>query len=248
MELSFDVSGEPRLFRSYDPTIHEREVEYNPAWPVIRGEDFGCAYPAAVFMQHNKKLDQIVLLDAMLLEDCDIDEFASLILDHCEDNYPPLEHKGIKYPTKYKDYCDHSGNQTHWLGNTIKILRRRWNIRPKSQPSKPEERAKLVRTRLRINERGVPGIVVNKHCHLLTEGFRSGFTSKADKQGNPTGIPLKDGHYEHVLDALGYPLDNLFSVPKNPKVVLNRKALARKRRREQQRRYASITGYSTVGA
>ena len=181
----------------------------------------------------------------MLLEDCDIDEFAGLILDHCEEHYPPLVHKGVKTPTKFKDYCDPSGDSNHWLGNTIKILRRRHNIRPKFQSSRPEERAKLIRTRLRVNERGVPGIIVNKDCHLLTEGFRSGFTSKPDKQGNPTGIPLKDGHYEHVHDAIGYPLDCLFSVPKNQKVVLDRKKRARKRSAEMHRRWQkTVTGYS----
>ncbi len=244
-ELDFEKTGKPKLFPSYDSAIHEVEVKYNPNLPVLRGEDFGCAYPAAVFAQYDKSLDQVILLDAMLLEDCDIDEFAVQILDHCEENYPPLVHKGVKYPTKFKDYCDHSGNQNHWLGNTIKILRRRHGIRPKSRPSKPEERVKLIRTRLRINEKGVPGLVVNKDCFLLTEGFRGGFTSRPDVLGNPTGIPFKDGMYEHPLDALGYLIDMVFGVPKNKKIVLDRKKRARKHRAEMHRRYQNtVTGYS----
>ncbi len=185
-----------------------------------------------------------MLLDSLLLEECDLDTFAEQILDYCEENFKPGEHKGVKYPIKYKDYCDHSGGHERDTGNNIKILRTRHGIRPKSRPSKPAERAKLIRTRLRVDEKGVPGLIVNRKSFLLTEGFRGAFTSKTNPAGIPTGEPFKDGIYDNVLDSLGYPLDVRYGVPRDPKVTAGRKRRAARQREKMRGRYAkSVSGY-----
>jgi len=245
-EISFDKTGLPRLFPSYDPKVHERDIEYDPFLPIIRGWDFGYAFPAVVFMQHDKKVDQIKILDAMMLEDCDIDEFATQVLDHCEEHFKPGRHNGIKYPIKYRDFCDHSGNEKRDLGTTTKILRGRYGIRPKSRPSKPEERAKLIRNWLRLRKNGTPGMVVNRKCAVITEGFRGAWASKKDLiSGLATGMPVKDNFYEHTRDALGYAMDMLFGAQRDPALAKDRKRRARKQRQELHRRYIdSVTGYS----
>ncbi len=197
-------------------------------------------------MQHDKRLDQIRVIDAMMLEECDIDEFAGQVIDFCEENYKPTKDRnGTTIPIRYRDFCDHSGTHERDTGNLVKILRRRHGIRPKSRFSKPEERVKLIRTRLRVNSHGVPGLVVRRGVVLITEGFRGSYTSKPDVLGNPTGVPFPDGIYIHSLDGLGYPLDNLFGVPRDPAKVAAQKRRAWRQRKDLNQRYAkSVSGYS----
>ena len=248
-ELSFDKTGLPKLYPSYDSAVHEADVEFNPRWPVIVGLDFGYSYPACVFMQHNRETDQIIALDALLLEKCDIDEFAEIVLNYQNMHFKPETDDGIKRHIKYRYFGDHSGTHQRDTGNNAKILRKRHGIGMRSRFSKPEERTQLIRTRLRVRKNGTPGMLVNRKCHLLTEGFRGAFSSKKDLAGNPTGIPYKDGTYDNVHDALGYPIDNLFGVPRSPELVKDRKRRARKRQKELERRYRdSVTGYSPAMA
>lgn len=249
MELSFEVTGLPKLYPSYDPAIHEADVEFNPRWPVIVGLDFGYGYPACVFLQHNRETDQIIALNALLLEKCDIDEFAEIVLNYQNMHFKPETDDGVKRHIKYRYFGDHSGTHQRDTGNNAKILRKRHGIGMRSRFSKPEERTQLIRTRMRIRKNGTPGMLVNRKCHLLTEGFRGAFSSKKDLMGNPTGIPFKDGIYDNVHDALGYPIDNLFGVPRSPELIKDRKRRSAKRRKELERRYRdSVTGYSPAMA
>lgn len=246
MELSFDVTGMPKLFPKYNPAIHEKNIKYNPFTPIIRGWDFGAGFPCCVFLQHNKRTDQIGILDVMMLEDCNIDDFATQVLAYCKEEFKPGKREGITYEIKYKDYCDYAGNEERDLGVVVEVLRRRYGIRPRSRPSKPENRAILIRNRLQVRKDGTPGIVVDRKATLILEGFRGAWVSKKDlSSGRPTGIPDKDNYYEHSRDALGYALDMLVGPARDQDMVKQRK---QQRRRDENRRRKlwqnSQTGYS----
>jgi len=245
-EINFDVSGNPKLFPMYDPDIHEKEIEYDPFLPIIRGWDFGYSKPATAFIQKNKE-DQIVVLDALLGDDMGIEEWASHILTYCEENFKPGTSNGRKHPIRYEDYCDHAGTQQHNMGNTVKILRREFRIRPRSRYSKPEERVKLMRHRMAVRNDGKPGMIVNANSALIREGFRGGFSSKPDAMGDGTSIPYDKTDYVHVLDAIGYPIEYKFGVRKIESSEEEKRRL-RRHRRMAQAQYGSVTGYSPACA
>jgi hypothetical protein len=241
-ELDFEVTGRPKLYPHYDPVVHEQKVEYNKFRPIIRGWDFGFERPACVFMQEND-YGQIVLLWAILGHEVEVEEFANIVLQYCRKSFKPGEHNGCEYPIEYQDFCDHAGTQRKDTGSTVKILRSQFRIHPRSRPSKPADRATLIAHRLRVRTDGKPGLVVNRDCSLLTEGFRGGFSSKPDAQGFTTGYPFKDGYYEHVHDGLGYAIENKYGVRKqSPDEDACERA--RRHRRKMQRMHGSASGYS----
>jgi hypothetical protein len=241
-ELSFEKTGRPKLYSRYDPAVHEKDVKYNPFRPVIRGWDFGYQRPACVFMQENDH-GQIVLLDALMGKNVEIQEFAPYVLAYCKKNFKPGKANGRDVPIEYKDYCDHAGTQQSDKGSTVKILRNEYGITARSRYSKPEERSNLIAHRLEKRKDGKPGMIVNRHATLLVDGFRGGFTSKGDILDKPTGTPFKDGKYEHVNDAMGYAIEYRFGVRKR---LPSKDELAerRRRRRKLQKEYNSPSGYS----
>jgi len=247
-EMDFDVGGNPKLFPQYDPKTHEVDAEFNPFLPVVRGWDFGFHRPACVFWQKNE-YDQVVILDAILGHNWDIHEFVGHVLDFCNDNFKPVrDSNGRLVEISYQAFCDPAGTQEKDTGSTVKILRRQYRIHPRSRYSRPEERARLIADRLKVRSDGKPGLVVNRKTsggRLMASGFRGGFQSKPDVLGQGTGIPLKDGQFEHLLDAFGYSVDlklGVRSLPKDPEW----ERIQRRKRRRREQQYRTVTGYTAV--
>lgn len=240
-ELSFDVSGNPRLYPTYEPLIHETEVKFNPFRPIIRGWDFGYERPACVMWQKNE-YDQVVILDAMMGENMLIEEFAEAVIGFCKNGYPVGTHEGHKVPIKYRDYCDIAGKHDKDTGNTVKILRT-YGIHPRYQYSHPAERTILIANRLRMRSDGKPGIIVNRNCQLMVQGFRGGFACKPDALGKATSVPFKDKYYEHPNDAFGYSVEGELGSPKKKRDQMEEEE-RRRDRRTAAREFDKVTGYS----
>ena len=245
MELDFTATGKPKLFPTYDPAIHEAKVEFDPFRPLYRGMDFAYTRPAIVFFQKNR-FDQIVILHSILGGKWDIHEFARHIWNVGNKRFLPGKSDGRTIPVRYRDACDHSGKAETHLGNAVRILNQ-YQIKPISRYSYPEERASLISDLLAIRSDGKPGLIVNEDDSLMTQGFRGSFSYKPDGQNYATGIPHKDGYYEHLLDGFGYGLDNYFNVrtrERTPDEISERK----RRRRAHRKKYEkSLSGYLAVG-
>ncbi len=245
-EISFERTGRPKLFAKYDPDIHEQKAAYNPFKPIIRGWDFGYQRPACAFLQENER-GQLVILDVIMGDKVEIHEFASYVVKYCRENFKPGTSLGRPIAIKYEDYCDHAGTQQHDTGSTVKILRSEFGINPRSRYSKPEERANLIAHWLEIRKDKLPGMIISEDSTLAVSGFRGGFTSKPDVLGHGTGIPYKDGKFDHILDALGYAIENKYGVRKD-KDTPSKRAQRRARRAAMRRKYENPSGYVAVGA
>lgn len=77
----------------------------------------------------------------------------------------------------------------------------------------PKARENVIRKLLLSKSDGLPGIFFDPACRLLCEGFGGGIAYPKPTRENPDpGEPAKDGWYEHVHDALGYPLVQIVPV------------------------------------
>jgi hypothetical protein len=240
-ELNFDVTGNPKLYPGYEPLIHEADVKYNAFRPIIRGWDFGYERPACAMWQKNE-FDQVVVLDALMGDHVSIEDFAEMVIGFCKNAYPAGTHEGRSVPIKYRDYCDIAGKQDKDTGNTIKVLRT-YGIHPRYQYSHPAERTILIANRLRMRSDGKPGILVNRHCQLMVQGFRGGFSCKPDLLGKATGVPFKDKYYEHPNDAFGYSIEGELGSPRKQRDKEDEEE-RRRHRRIQTRQFDAVTGYS----
>ena len=71
----------------------------------------------------------------------------------------------------------------------------------------------IIRELLKIQDDGLPGILIDPSCRVLHEGLAGGISYPQPTKGDP--IPTsakKDGYYEHVHEALRRVVVNLFPV------------------------------------
>lgn len=71
----------------------------------------------------------------------------------------------------------------------------------------------VTRKLLHIQADGMPGLMMDPACKVLIEGFSGGISFAKPSPQNPRPDQrANDGKYEHLDDALGYPLVNLVPV------------------------------------
>lgn len=67
-----------------------------------------------------------------------------------------------------------------------------------------------IRALLHVRGDGVPGLLLDPACDELTKGFQGGLSYKKPVPSDPLpNESVRDGHYEHIFDALGYVVLNV---------------------------------------
>jgi len=71
---------------------------------------------------------------------------------------------------------------------------------------RPKDRVNLIRTMCREKEDGFIALKIDNGCQLITDAFLGGYVR------NDKDEPVKDGYYDHLMDALQYLLINLYDI------------------------------------
>jgi hypothetical protein len=190
-EINFEQQRGKRVFGEYSEHTHRKDLQENKELVFYRGWDFGYRRPACVITQIDNN-DIWIILQEFLGCDEPLEVFAKKVLDCCPDG-------------KYKDYCDPAGAQSSdkSVRTSIEVLNA-LNIYPVYKKSSPTERARIIRSKLLIREDKNYGLLINKSCQILHEGFGGGYHYPENPTPNQLDAPEKDGFYDHVFDALGY--------------------------------------------
>lgn len=199
MELDFTKSTGQRIYPEFKDSLHVKDkLQAYPYEHILRFWDFGYRHPVVLFAQLNNQ-DQLLVLDEIFGTDIVIYEFAKHVKEYTKKNFPGFE---------LEDYCDPAGKFKSDKSNKTSIdILRLFDIRPRYKISQVEEGINLIRKLLLERSDGSTGILVDRKCRILIDGFLGGYT-----RHEITEEPVKDGFYEHCQDALRYGIINLYSV------------------------------------
>lgn len=211
-ELSFEFPvGEP-VVPEFKKELHcaayATHGQILPDKALEVGLDFGSRFPAVVFSQVDS-LGRLIIHDGIMPQDMNLDRFLIKI-----DNEIKTKYKDIK---RVNFYCDPAGGSRSNQGTAppaVQSVFEYFKVKPKYVLSKPEDRARAIRKLAGQLIGGVPGLIVNPLAGLyITPGGKeqAGIIPKAleigwvyDENKASKLEPLKEGFYEHIMDALGY--------------------------------------------
>lgn len=192
-EISFSTMAGLRVYPDFTRDRHVGELKPIDGKPIWRGWDFGFGHPAVVWCQldHNGRLN---ILAEHMGHDITIENFA--------DEVKKLSKKMFPYCEEWRDAGDSAGKQVSDKSEraTIDILRKKWGIRIQSRKLPIKDGVDTIR-RMILPPRGLdPKLRVDVSCRTLIDGFTGGFV----RQEIDDQIPVKDGKYDHLMDALRY--------------------------------------------
>ena len=197
-DWGFTEGGQP-VFTNFREDQHVKDLKYITEMPVYVGIDFGFRRPAAVFTQIDDK-DRWVILKEFMPENITVHEFAKRIIE--------IENKDFPLASRFVHFGDPACNQTSDKSEkTSAEIMRDYQISVFSRKTSPITRIEIIQKRLHTLSEDTPSLLINRECKSLTDAFAGGYHYD-DKRPDE---PVKDGFYDHLVDALGYACVNLFS-------------------------------------
>lgn len=195
--------SEANVIASGLPSVHEFDI--------YLGMDFGFANPSAICFMAVDKANQIVYqFDEIYAARTPIDALEMMILEK-------LGKWGMSAWDVKAIYCDPAGNAAELTSGISPVdeLRRsprKWTV--KTMKSEIMPGVNLVRSFIQ-NARGERRYFITNNCHWTLESFNK--YTYAPKSKNTDTIkeePLKDGKYDHMMDAVRYFFVNHFDKAK----------------------------------
>ena len=184
-----------RAFPMFDKRVHVGQIEFDPRYALIIGMDFGYRHPAAVWLQVVGEPDDPVgrrvhVLDEFLGTDLLLDDFIEIVRDRTQAYFPKAE---IVF------YCGdpYAATARSDRGEAIDVhLRQRYQIALRMRRMPLENSIQNIAGLLRLNK-----LILSPKCRILIKAFEGGY--RRDEQGEI----VKDGYFDHLVDALRYALD-----------------------------------------
>ncbi|MBA7606618.1 hypothetical protein ES703_13768 [subsurface metagenome] len=181
------------VFDEFDPTTHVKPIDYDPNLPLYRALDFGFVNPfVCLWIQVDQ--DNIVrVIDEYIRSRATIDVHAEEI----KSRTPGGEQRVAA------TFCDPAGKSVNDVTGTS-VLRelRTLGIVTRFRRSGILEGIELIRHSLRAGD-GKSRLLISPRCQRLIEAMRC--YHYPESGGAATSeLPLKDGLYDHPIDALRY--------------------------------------------
>ena len=200
-EFGFVLRGDP-VYVNFQEKLHGADwhvgdTQFIRGRPVYRDWDFGWHHPAVVWSQNDMDGRWRVHKELMG-EKVYIQDFAPQVIKTSNELFPGAE---------FIDYCDPAGKQRSDKNkrSTVQILEDEFKIRPTSRFSWVLDGILIVQGKLNRIIAGEPEFRINRNgCPILHNGFIGGYARGTATDGKQMSNwePVKDGYYEHVMDAL----------------------------------------------
>jgi len=181
------------VFGNFAPAEHIRQVDYNPELPLYRSLDFGFVNPFVCLWIQVDSGGVVRVIDEYVRTRATIDVHA----EQMQKRSPASEEQVAG------TFCDPAGAGTNDVTGTSAVRElRSLGIAVKYRRSTILEGVELIRRSLR-NGRGESSLVISPRCTRLTEAMRCyHYPQRGSMSDNE--LPLKDGVYDHAIDALRY--------------------------------------------
>lgn len=184
-------SKENVVFDEFEPVIHIRQLDYDPNLPLYRALDFGFVNPFVCLWVQVDENSVVRVIDEYVRSRATIDV-------HAEE---------IKRRTPFGEgrvastFCDPAGKSTNDVTGTSVVRElRTLGIATRFRQSGILEGIELIRRSLRAGD-GKSRLLISPRCQRLTEAMQCYRYPEGSKAGE---LPLKDGVYDHPIDALRY--------------------------------------------
>jgi hypothetical protein len=215
--LCLRPSLENSVFADFDPDIHVRPLEYNHNLPLYRAIDFGFINPfVCLWIQVDS--DGIVrVIDEYIRSRATIDIHAAYILDwrgqaqHARGSSFLNPQPATRNSQPIATYCDPAGSGVNDVNGSSAVRElRKFGINCRHRRSSVLEGIELIRRALKDGS-GKSTLIISPRCKHLIEAFRC-YHYPDDSIAE---LPLKDGLYDHPIDALRYFFVNRFGRSSN---------------------------------
>jgi phage terminase large subunit len=193
--LCLRPSRENVVFGNFNVKFHVRLLDYDPNLPLYRAIDFGYVNPfVCLFIQ----VDEFGIVRV-------VDEYVARIRTVSSNAQKVIERTPVEEDRVSTTYCDPSGASRNDIdgSSAVKELRNA-GIRVKYRKSSIHEGIELIRRHLRSGE-GLSRLIVSNNCPRLIEAMEC-----YHYPDQPGELPVKDGVYDHPVDALRYFFVNYF--------------------------------------
>lgn len=181
------------VFGEFDPALHVRPVDYDTNLPLYRTLDFGFVNPFVCLWIQVDHEGTVRVIDEYLRNRSTIDVHAAEVKTRT-----PCREEQVT-----ATFCDPAGAGSNDVTGTSAVRElRSLGIVTKHRRSTILEGIELVRRAIRSGD-GRSSLVIAPHCPRLIEALQcyhypdTGRTALGE-------LPLKDGIYDHPIDALRY--------------------------------------------
>ena len=185
-------SRENVVFDEFDSAIHVQPVTFNPDLPLYRTLDFGFVNPFVCLWIQVDEDGKIFVIDEYVRSRATINIHA----EEMKRRTPISEDKMAA------TFCDPAGKSVNDVTGTSTVRElRSHGIEVRFRKSGILEGIELIRRAIRSGD-GQSSLVISPKCRCLIEAMESYHYPQAGSNSNE--LPLKDGVYDHPIDALRY--------------------------------------------
>ncbi len=185
-------SRENVVFAQFDPDIHVQPVDYDPDLPLYRALDFGFVNPFVCLWIQVDADGLVRVIDEYVRSRATIDVHAEEIK-----NRTPVSEEQVA-----ATFCDPAGKGVNDVTGTSAVRElRTLNIVLRYRRSGILEGIELIRRAVRSGS-GQSTLVISPRCSRLIEAMQCYHYPHTGTA--PGELPLKDGLYDHPIDALRY--------------------------------------------
>ena len=179
------------VFDEFEPAVHVRPLDYDPNLPLYRCLDFGFVNPFVCLWIQVDAEGVVRVLDEYVRSRATIDAHAGEI----KSRTPCVEEQVAA------TFCDPAGAGVNDVSGTSAVRElRALGIVVRYRRSSILEGIELIRRAIRDGS-GKSSLVISPHCVRLIEALQC-----YHYPDSATGreLPVKDGVYDHPIDALRY--------------------------------------------
>jgi len=194
--LSFEASSDAPAFPEFRKEFHTASgMEPLEHTTVHIGMDLGEQNPAAIIWQFDPDY-RLLVLDELWPPFPSFNQFMQELAYLLGQRYQGLPVVVHPDPT--------GGYQTG--ADYYRIIRDVYGLelRPPPKITDARFRMRIVQQYLRQASKGRPFLCIDTRCKTLIDAFTHGYRMKTNRDGRVTDRPLKDGLFEHGMDALTY--------------------------------------------
>jgi len=191
------------VFAEFDPAIHVKSVDYNPDFPLYRSFDFGFVNPFVCLWIQVDDEEMVRVIDEYVRSRATVDVHAAEIKART-----PCDEEQVA-----ATFCDPAGAGVNDVtGTSIVRELRSHGIVTRFRRSGILEGVEHIRRSIRSGD-GRSHFVISPRCPRLIEALQC--YHYPDSAGSVSReLPLKDGLYDHPIDALRYFFVNYRHSPK----------------------------------